>query len=380
MKNPQSLYKSFLLSFFKFLLPIGTFFAFSFLSFRADIVDLESEYLLKTGERLVEFLSHDEDLSDNQYFGNDYIILITDQNGKVLSSNRKVVDAKDIGIFKDIKPLPNRIQELENYLVYADTFQCGTSYCRAVVALPKTKLEKRINLLLVSSVFASLVTTILIAFLSVLDIRKHLREYELYSRELKRVALYLSHEIKTPLSIILMNMPYMKAEQEVKEAVERAIRRIIKLMKNLKVLSESELKPKRLTLINIKGLMSELAQFYKTNLYGKHLTIDAENIPKVEVISDYELLYTLFLNLLDNAVKYSKENTEIKVSGQLQDGRLKMFVSNVTEEEKHLESESYGLGLTIVDEIAKRLGLHLSFRRDGSLFTAIVEIGVDKGE
>ncbi|MEZ0360296.1 MAG: sensor histidine kinase, partial [Hydrogenobacter sp.] len=77
---------------------------------------------------------------------------------------------------------------------------------------------------------------------------------------------------------------------------------------------------------------------------------------------------------------YSKENTEIKVSGQLQDGRLKMFVSNVTEEEKHLESESYGLGLTIVDEIAKRLGLHLSFRRDGSLFTAIVEIGVDKGE
>ncbi len=226
--------------------------------------------------------------------------------------------------------------------------------------------------------FATLITSVLIAFLSVFDIRRYLREYESYSRELKKVALYLSHEIKTPLSIILMNASYVQADNEVKSAIERAIKRIIKLTRNLRVLSELNLSPRRLTLINVKGLISELVEFYKPYLYSKHLSINADEVPKALVLSDYEFLYTLFLNLLDNAVKYAKENTEIKVEGHLQNNKLKISISNVTETEKgiSMEDESYGLGLTIVDDIARRLGINLSFKRDVHLFVAIVEMQV----
>lgn len=381
MKSPQSLYKLFLLNFLKFLLPIGIFFAFTFFNFRSDIIDLESEYLLRTGEKLVDFLSHDEDLLDNQYLGNDYIILIMDRKGQLLSSNMKMKDIININTFKELKTQLGNIQDIGNYLIYVNTFPCKTSICKAIVALPKSRIERRINVLLLSSMFATFITSILIAFLSVLDIRKYLHEYELYSKELKKVALYLSHEIKTPLSIILMNAPYVQADNEIKSAIERAIRRIIKLTKNLKVLSDMDLKPHRLTLINVKGLINELVEFYRPHLYSKHLSINVDGVPKAAVLSDYELLYTLFLNLLDNAVKYAKENTEIQVMGELQDNKLRVSISNVAEGERHLnmDDESYGLGLTIVDEIAKRLAVNLSFKRDVQLFIAVVEMQVAEG-
>jgi signal transduction histidine kinase len=179
-----------------------------------------------------------------------------------------------------------------------------------------------------------------------------------------------------------MNMSQIKADEEVKQAIERAINRIIKLMKNLKVLSELELKPKSITLININGLISELVGFYQANLYAKNLTISVDRIPHVQVLSDYELIYTLFLNLLDNAVKYAKEGTEIKISGELKNDRLRMFISNITDEKSSLDMEdkSYGLGLTIVDEIARRLGIQVSFKRDASLFTVVVDMQVNKEE
>jgi|GEM_PF-1452387 len=382
MKSPKNLYKAFLFNFFKFLLPIGTFFTLSFWSFKSYINDLESDYLLKTGEKLVDFLSHDEDILDNQYFGYDYIILITDSKGRILSSNRKLNNLGDINYLINLKPMLSQVQDIRNYLVYVDKFLCGTSFCKVVVALPKAKIEKRVNLLLLSSVFSSIITALLIAFLSVLDIRKHLQDYELYSKELRKVALYLSHEVKTPLSIILMNMSHIKVDEDVRQAIERAIRRIIKLMKNLKVLSELELKPTRITLINIKGLISELVEFYQTNLYAKNLTISVDHVPHVQVLSDYELIYTLFLNLLDNAVKYAKEGTEIKISGELRNDKLRVFMSNITDEKSRLdmEDESYGLGLTIVDEVARRLGIQVGFKRDASLFTVVVDMQVNKEE
>jgi hypothetical protein len=382
MKSPRNLYKAFLFNFLKFLLPIGTFFTFSFWTFKSYINDLESDHLLKTGEKLVDFLVHDEDFLNNKYFGSEYIILITDSKGRILSSNIKLDNLREISYLINLKPMPSQVQEISNYLVYVNGFPCGNSFCKTIVALSKSKIEKKVNLLLLSSLFSSIITALLIAFLSVLDIRKHLQDYELYSKELRKVALYLSHEVKTPLSIILMNMSQIKADEEVKQAIERAIKRIIKLMKNLKVLSELELKPKSITLINIKGLISELVEFYQANLHAKNLTISINHVPHVQVLSDYELIYTLFLNLLDNAVKYAKEGTEIKISGELRNGRLKVFISNITDEKSSLDMEdkSYGLGLTIVDEIARRLGIQVSFKRDASLFTVVVDMQVNKEE
>lgn len=382
MKSPRNLYRAFLFNFFKFLLPIGTFFMLSFWTFKSYIDDLESDHLLKIGEKFIDFLIHDRGFLDNQYFCSEYIILITDSKGRILSSNIKLDNLRDINHLINLKPMPNHVQEIGNYLVYVDKFPCGTSFCKAIVALSKSNIEKKVNMLLLSSLFFSIITALLIAFLSVLDIKKHLQDYELYSKELKKVALYLSHEVKTPLSIILMNMSQIKADEEVKQAIERAIKRIIKLMKNLKILSELELKPKSITLINIKGLISELVEFYQANLYVKNLTISVDRVPHVQVLSDYELIYTLFLNLLDNAVKYAKEGTEIKISGELRNDRLRVFISNMTDEKSFLDMEdkSYGLGLTIVNEIAKRLGIQVSFKRDASLFIAVVDMQVNKEE
>jgi signal transduction histidine kinase len=373
-KQPNSL-NTFLFTFLKFLLPIGIFFTISFISFREDIIDLEKEYLLKAGNGVVNFLSHDEDLSDNYYFiSDDYIFLIVDQQGNIVSSNKKANLLRDIEFLKDIKPV-SEVQNVKNYLVYANNFKRDGSYYKVVLAISEENVEKRIKLLLFSSIFASLATTVVITFLSLLDIKTHLREYELYSKKLKEVALYLSHEIKTPLSILLMNIQYIKTNDDVKNAIERATKRILKLMRNLKILSETELKPKSFTLINIKGLIDEFINFYGANLQVKNLAVNVQSMPIVKVYSDYELLYTLFLNLFDNAVKYAKENTEIRVNWQMQDKRLKMFIVNETEH-KIFEEESFGLGLIIVEEIAKKLDIKVNFIRDGSLFTAIVDMEV----
>ena len=107
----------------------------------------------------------------------------------------------------------------------------------------------------------------------------------------------------------------------------------------------------------------------KANRYGAFIRLKLE--PNLFVWGQEERLRQVFINLIDNAVKYGEEGTEIRISGGRRKGRVLFSVSNKgkqmsQEELKHIfepfyradkefsrEQGSAGLGLSICQKIMR---------------------------
>ncbi len=371
----KAFYWLYIFNFLKFFIPIFVFFVLTFLSFRNYLIELEGEHLMAVAQSMGEIIAKDKDLSDNKYITSDYIIVLADSKGNILSSNKPGKEALNIA---HIKVPENRLENTDEYLIYKERLSCMGQPCELSVALPKRRINRKMNLLLLSSLFSALVVSMLTTVLAILDIRKSTQEHKNYVKRLKSVALHLSHEIKTPLSVILTNLYNLNLEEEIRRPIERSIKRLIKLMRNLKILSEMDIKPENNVYVDVVGLLREIVEFYKGGMYGKSFKFNFTKTEEFEILSDYDLLYTMFLNLIDNAVKHSKDGSEILIEGDVkEEGILVISITNAVDSLTKLRKsseDSYGIGLMIVQEIARVTGAKVSFKRDLDAFTAIVEL------
>jgi two-component system OmpR family sensor kinase len=101
-------------------------------------------------------------------------------------------------------------------------------------------------------------------------------------------------------------------------------------------------------------------------------------IKEEKLITDEKLLTLALKNLLDNALKYGEgeevhvitDKNSIKVisKGKSLEYPLAYYLEPFTQEEKR--QSGFGLGLYIVDNIAKRLGyyLHYYYRNSSNVF------------
>ncbi len=368
-----NLYRLYIVGFFKFFIPISVFFTLTFVSFRSYLTELESEHLLGVSKQMVSLLEEDENINDNQYITSDYVILLLDNHNRIISLNRSTPGLDKLLRYVDVE---NRVLNTDDYLIYAERFRCGTKSCKLVVAMPKVRINKKINLLLLSSLLSAFVVSVLITAMAVLDARRYVQEHKSYVQRLREVAVYLSHEIKTPLGVILTNLYNINIEEDIRKSIERSIRRIIKLMRNLKILSEMDLESENQIYINIMVLIRDIVEFYKGGLYNKNIILMLDDIKNVEILSDYELIFTLFLNLIDNAVKYSEDCSEVVIKGEIKEGKVVVNITNSVAKIgwKQYKESSYGIGLMIVERIASILGVNVIMKRDEDKSIATVEL------
>ena len=119
---------------------------------------------------------------------------------------------------------------------------------------------------------------------------------------------------------------------------------------------------------NLLRSVSEAMEI-KANRYGAYIRLKLEQ--NLYVWGQEERLRQVFINLIDNAVKYGEEGTEIRISGGRRKGHVLFSVSNKgqqmsQEELKHIfepfyradkeasrEQGSAGLGLSICQKIMR---------------------------
>ena len=242
-----------------------------------------------------------------------------------------------------------------------------------------------------SAIFGQLVKTcVFIAVLSfgvffiiiVLLARWMVKPVETAWNEQKQFVADASHELKTPLTVIMTNAEMLLNHQHSEEKREQFSESILTMSKQMRGLTESLLELARsdnhtlkmvFERVNLSLLISEAVLPFEPLYYEKGLTLKCKIEDGVNVIGDSNQLCRLADILLDNAMKYSYMHTEVIVGLKKHsnfcmlsvmshgDTISKADLKNIFKRFYRMDkarsmNHSYGLGLAIAESIAMEHG------------------------
>jgi len=142
----------------------------------------------------------------------------------------------------------------------------------------------------------------------------------------------VSHELKTPLVSIKGAIETIEGPAKDDEIAKIKFLKIISsqskrmenLISDLLILSRIELqehiRPDKL--VNLKNVFTKVKDIHFTSLKEKNINLEINLDNVSDVIGDEDKLITVFSNLLDNAIKYSKEKSTINILASPSKGKL----------------------------------------------------------
>lgn len=256
--------------------------------------------------------------------------------------------------------------------------------------------------LVAQMLFIAVMTAVLLGATYV-GVRYIVRQIELVQVKSSFVS-NVTHELKTPIAVIRLAVETIEMRRfRSPEEEEKYLRTILKesdrltqLVDNILDFSrlESGQKAVRLGPVGVEELVTNALESFRLRLEDEgfqwHVDIPA-GIPRVH--ADAIALQHCLLNLLDNAVKYSRDRKEIKVVARERDGMVSISVSDrgigiAAEDlgrifEKFVRVETglvhtvkgAGLGLSLVDQIVRAHHGRVevaSTPGEGSIFTMLL--------
>ncbi len=214
-----------------------------------------------------------------------------------------------------------------------------------------------------------------------------------------------SHELKTPLTVILANLNILKAhpDQTVREqerwvdSTQEEAGHMKKLVEDLLFLAraDAERLPEKMSEVNLSDLLTEAELAFEPVAFERGVMIEDEIEPGLTLTGDASQLRQLAVILIDNACKYASVPGTVRLGLQKENDRLRLTVSNPgpdlsPEAVSHLferfyradeartrnGSGGYGLGLSIAKTITEHHGGHILARSEGGLTTFTVTFPV----
>ncbi len=177
----------------------------------------------------------------------------------------------------------------------------------------------------------------------------------------------VSHDLRTPLTVMSSNLYLIeqKKYQNIEKNIEN-IKKTVEYMKKLvsDLLFFSQIGDREKTRVNLNNLIKEQINLFTPKIQEKNIKIEIIENGTAEIEAAERDMEMLFGNLIENAIKYNKENgeiiikikpkyIEIKNTGKLiKKENLKKIFERFYREEKSRTTEGSGLGLSIVKEIA----------------------------
>jgi len=186
----------------------------------------------------------------------------------------------------------------------------------------------------------------------------------------------VSHELRTPLTAIRGFVETLEEEageeqQHFLGIIKKHTDRLINLISDLLLLSKIEERGKELEVedVNLKEAIRDVFKIFESKSKKKNLKLEliAPDIPPL-IKADSFLIEQLFINLIDNAIKYTKEG-EVKIEVIPQNQKIKIRVSDtgigipeehinriferfyVVDKARSRQLGGTGLGLSIVKHI-----------------------------
>lgn len=231
----------------------------------------------------------------------------------------------------------------------------------------------------VLSLLAGLVCWGLMLLLIALLSKKAIRPIAENIERQKQFVTDAGHELKTPIAIILANTDALElhtGESKWSRNIREQTTRLTRLMQNLLTLARLE-EPKKATDIDelsLAELLTDTLDMFREPMEQRGLTV-AENVSAdAAVRASREQITRLFSTLLDNAVRYADENTEVQVTLTGGDRGAVLKVQNTCstlpacppeklfdrffrgDASRNGSSGGYGIGLSAAKAIAEQNG------------------------
>lgn len=206
----------------------------------------------------------------------------------------------------------------------------------------------------------------------------------------------VSHELLTPVSILQTRLENMLEAGNLNEEAEikiiesqKTLGRLKQIIRSLLLISqiENNQTPKE-DKIDIAELLQEIKSEIEVRLVEKNVTLDLEIKDNfIFMPGNRSLLYTLFFNLVNNAIKYNKQNGSIVITTEKGKGEYMVHIRDTGKgigpenlnsifyrfkKFNNAETESYGLGLALVKTIADFHEIDIRVESkpgEGSIFT-----------
>ncbi len=193
----------------------------------------------------------------------------------------------------------------------------------------------------------------------------------------------VSHELKTPVGAISLLAEALESSADDEQAVRRFAKRMHKESGRLAALVQDIIELSRLQgasvsregkAVDINTVITEAVDRSQLPAESKNIRIVVGDRVDATVFGDRDLLVTALRNLIDNAIRYSPENTRVGVGVRSKEGLIAVSVTDqgegLTPEDQERVFERFyrvdaarsrhtggtGLGLSIVKHVASNHG------------------------
>ena len=192
----------------------------------------------------------------------------------------------------------------------------------------------------------------------------------------------IGHDLRSPVSKIVQLLQLQKenpqslsveARQKHEEKLRTASENVLETMEDLLLWSKSQMlhfKP-QFTNINIMPLLQKEINFLREQLTDKKLSVDLFTAEGLIKKTDENFIAIIFRNLLQNAIKYSEENSIIRVDANEQKlsvsnrcSSMDAGILNIRLNNAEIDSKGSGLGLQIVRDLARSIDTKISFHQE----------------
>jgi len=206
-----------------------------------------------------------------------------------------------------------------------------------------------------------------------------------------------SHELKSPLALLQLSMEDCIQQPDLPDRLRHQltrqtdiVRRMSRLVKNLLDLSALELKEcLDLKEIDLAEMLNSVLSDYEVVFSAKKIDVRELIPPQLKIKGDREHLQRVFINLVDNAVKYNQEGGKIELKVAVKNSGVHISLFNTgtgipaadldrvfeqfyrVEKSRSAEYGGSGLGLSIVKRIIELHGGRIDIESESEAWTRV---------